>query len=1061
MSVPTDRPSQRPGQPAGGAGLPALEALGRAGFVDTEAVLRLLADAVLRGHDLVGLSAALAATPDPDRAVLALVRLLEAAGGDDGTGGGVAGALRSVLADGGEPRRRLLAVLGTSVALGDAMVRHPEDWRCVLPGEQDPAAPEVAAPEVAVRAALLTAVGADPLSPVPVADPALGRGGARDAMRRAHRRVLLGIVADDLVCADPEALVEVVAHRLSDLADAALEAALAMARALVPGHEQVALAVIALGKCGGQELNYVSDVDVVHVVAPSPTSTHDNGSLQEPPTEARVVEVGSRLARELALACSATTAEGTLWPVDTALRPGGRDGPLVRTLDSYLAHHRRWAATWELQAQLKARPAAGDAALGAAYVEAVAPLVWSAAERPGMVADTRAMRRRVEDNVPPADADVQLKLGRGGLRDVEFSVQLLQLVHARAQPALRLRGTCESIEALVAHGFVGRRDGAQLERDYRFLRVLEHRLQLHRLRRAQLLPRDKAGFRWLARASGVVGVDSRPDLLAQRLNEVRRRVRRLHERLFYQPLLEAVASLSTDEVRLDTRTARDRLEGLGYRDSAGALAHIAALTSGVSRRAAIHRQLLPVLMGWFADGSDPDAALLSFRRISERYGTSTWYLRMLRDESMAAARLARGISTSDLVAQGLAGDGEAVLWLGDDAALVPHGLDAVAAAMAAAVRRAGAGGEAGGLRGARTHEMLRTAMADVLGLAAPEQVRAALSDLAVAALRTALDVGLERVRGRAAGPEGSAPTGGPTGPTGDPAGDPTDDPTDVAVIGMGRLGGAEMGYGSDADVVVVHRPREGAPAEAAQRFALAVTTEMRKVLSEPGPGLPLELDTGLRPEGKNGPVARSLESCAAYYRRWSQPWESQALLRARPVAGDPGVGAAFLAMVDPLRYPAGGLDEAGVVAARRMKARVESERLPRGVEPRRHLKLGPGYLADVEWTAQLLQLRHAGEVEALRTTSTIGALRAAEAAGLLRADDAHVLVTAWEEVSRVRDVLVLSRGRLGDVLPTDPREAARVAHLLGLVPPTAEALDDHVRHTGRVARAVVERVFYG
>ena len=1035
-----------------GETLPTRPALARAGFEDTGAALRLLGDPVLAGHDAAGLAAALGSTPDPDRALITLVRLLERAGRGDAA---VLPSLEAALAQDGRARARLLAVLGTSVTLGEAVVRHPEDWRCVLTG--DPGAgegrgagdldgSEVAddaegadTARAAVRAALLVAVGADPSAPAPVARAGLGRDGARDALRRAYHQVLLGIAADDLVTADPEALLESVTHRLSDLADAALETALAMARALVPGQEHVRLAVIALGKCGGRELNYVSDVDVVHVVAPagSPEGA-DEGA------EARAVEVGSRLAREAALACSAVTAEGTLWPVDTALRPGGRDGPLVRTLESYLTHHRRWAATWELQAQLKARPAAGDAALGRAYVDAVAPLVWSAAERPGMVADTRAMRRRVEEHVPVADADVQLKLGRGGLRDVEFSVQLLQLVHARAQSALRLRGTCEAIEALVAHGYVGRRDGADLERDYRFLRVLEHRLQLHRLRRTHLLPREEAGLRWLARAAAVPGVDGRADLLVQRLGEVRRRVRRLHERLFYQPLLEAVAALSTEEVRLGPAAARERLEGLGYRDGAGAMAHVAALTSGVSRRAAIHRQLLPVLMGWFAEGSDPDAALLAFRRISERYGTSTWYLRMLRDESTAAARLARAVSTSDLVAEGLAGDGEAVLWLGDDAALVPRDLDVVAASMAGAVVRAGPEGAAAALRAARTHELLRTAMADVLGLAGPEQVRDALSSLAQAALRTALDVALDRVRAR--------PGGAQDGPA---------DPTDLAVIGMGRLGGAEMGYGSDADVIVVHRPREGADGEVAQRFALAVTTRMRQVLAEPGPGLPLELDTGLRPEGRDGPVARSLESCAAYYRRWSQPWEAQALLRARPVAGDAGVGAAFLALVEPLRYPAGGLDEAGLVAARRMKARVESERLPRGVEPRRHLKLGPGYLADVEWTAQLLQMRHAGAVPALRTTSTVGALVAAREAGLVGARDAHVLLTAFEEVSRVRDALVLSRGRLGDVLPTDPREAAGVAHLLGLAPPSTQALEDHVRHVGRVARAVVERVFYG
>ncbi len=1042
----TERRSARPpAQPSGGQGATSRADLARAGFEDTAAALRLLGDAVLADVDGPALVAALAATPDPDRGLLAAVRLLAAAE----TGGqGLGDDLRRVLPGGGPtpgPARpgdqrgprgpggapsaedrlgtgtRLVAVLGTSVALGEHLIAHPDAWRELVPGahaDQDP------------REVLLRAVGADPGAVVPVADPTLGRDGARDALRRAYRRRLLGIVADDLVTPAPEARLEDVTERLSDLADAALEAGLAMARALVPGHRDVALAVIALGKCGARELNYLSDVDVVHVVAPA--ENPDGPDVDEP----RVVEVGTRLAQALALACSATTAEGSLWEVDTALRPEGKNGPLVRTLDSHVAHHRRWAATWELQAQMKARPAAGDPSLGAAYVEALAPLVWRAAERPGMVADTRAMRRRVEEQLPSADSPHQLKLGPGGLRDVEFSVQLLQLVHGRAAPALRVRATLEALAALSAHGFVGRQDAARLDADYRFLRVLEHRLQLHRMRRAQLLPRDEDGLRWLARAAGVPGG---AEALSQRLGDVRRRVRRLHEQLFYRPLLEAVAALSTEELRLTPEEARERLQSLGYRDAAGALRHITALTTGVSRRAAIQRQLLPVLLGWFADGSDPDGGLLAFRRISETLGSTAWYLAMLRDEGTAAARMARATSTSSLVAGGLVADAQAARWLGDDAALVPRGEDDVGHLLAGALGRAGGAAEAArALRTVRTRELLRTALADVLGLVSAAQVRESLSGVATGAIRAALGEAGRRV----ARERGASPTA-------------------IAVIGMGRLGGQEMGYGSDADVVVVHRPLPGADAEAAQEHAVAVTSAMRGILATPGPGLPLELDLALRPEGRNGPLARSLDSCAAYYARWSSTWESQALLRARVVAGDAGVGAAFLDLVDPLRYPVGGLPADAVVAVRRMKARVESERLPRGVDPHRHLKLGPGYLADVEWTAQLLQLRHAGRVRSLRTASTPGALWAACAAGLLSEVDARVLVAAWDSAARTRDAVVLVRGRIDDVLPTDPEQASQVAHLLGLDPETAEELTGHVRQVGRGARTVVERVFYG
>ncbi|SDQ04120.1 bifunctional [glutamine synthetase] adenylyltransferase/[glutamine synthetase]-adenylyl-L-tyrosine phosphorylase [Quadrisphaera sp. DSM 44207] len=994
--------------------------LARLGFTDPPAAARLLSDPALArlagtGADVEELLAALARTPDPDRGLLALVRLLEALG-RPAVPAGVRAGVQGLLAEDGVVRRRLLAVLGGSVALGEHLVRHPEHWEALRVGPHRTAAQ--------VRADLLAAVGADPQAPVPVASSERGPG--RDALRVAYRRRLLTLAAVDLADPEPVASVDVVTGHLADLADAALEAALALARAVVPGAPAARLAVIAMGKCGAQELNYVSDVDVVHVVAPAQGCD-----------EATALRVGAQLAAELASACSAATAEGTLWPVDAGLRPEGRDGPLVRTLDSHVAYYRRWARTWEFQALLKARPAAGDAELGAAYAEAVGPMVWSAADRPDLVPDTQAMRRRVEEHVPAKEADRQLKLGRGGLRDVEFGVQLLQLVHGRTEPALRVAATLEALERLSAFGYVGRHDAAALDRDYRFLRVLEHRLQLHRLRRTQLVPEDDADLRRLARAAGVPGG---ADGLRAEWAAVRRRVRRLHELFFYRPLLAAAAQLSTDEVQLTPDAARARLAALGYRDPAGALRHIAALSSGVSRRAAIQRQLLPVMLGWFADGADPDGGLLSFRRISERLGGTHWYLKMLRDEGAAAQRMAAATASSRFVAAGLERDAEATRWLGTDADLLPRDPRALAVeASHALARQEERAAAAAVVRRLRARELLRTALGDVLGLVEPERARAAISAATAAALDAALAVAVRAVVERTS----------------------REALTRVAVVGMGRLGGAEMGYGSDADVLFVHDPLPGASAAAAQEQALAIVGELRRVLTAPGPEPALEVDAKLRPEGRDGPLARSLASYREYYGRWAQPWEAQALLRAVPVAGDPALGAAFLELVDPVRFPPGGAGEAVVREVRRVKARVEAERLPRGVDPRRHLKLGPGGLADVEWTAQLLQMRHAAEVPALRATSTTGALAAAVGAGVLDGDDAAVLDAAWRTVSRARDALVLRAGRPTDVLPSDVGELEAAARLAGHPAGSANAFDEDVRRHMRRARRVVERVFYG
>jgi glutamate-ammonia-ligase adenylyltransferase len=1015
--------------------------LARLGFGDPARVERLLQEKTLAGlldpfEDVFedGVLSALGDVPDPDQALLGLVRVLEAldaagtcrpqaqpmprSGAVRAVGGrpprrsvtapGSPAQLKAVLRSGGPVRDRLLAVLGTSVALGDHLARHPEQWVVLTEAGPFPSAEQF-------RSELLTAVGADPDDAEPVAG--LGVAVATDVLRVAYRRALLGIVAYDVSVEDPIEVMPAVAAALADLAAAALETGLAIARSELPaGAAGCRIAVLGMGKCGGRELNYVSDVDVVYVAEP----------LDGEP-EAPALATAAKLAVGLARACSVATAEGTLWPVDAALRPEGKAGTLVRTLASHVSYYRRWAATWEFQALLKARPVAGDVELGRAYLDAIQPMVWRAAERANFVEDVQAMRRRVEAHVPANHAARQLKLGKGGLRDVEFSVQLLQLVHGRADPRLRTGNTLEALEALSAFGYVGRDDAAELDRAYRMLRTLEHRIQLYRLRRTHIVPDAPADLRRLGRS---FGFRRKP---AEELEELRHRhsleVRRLHEKLLYRPLLAAVARLTTDEVRLTPEAARARLAALGYRDPAGAMSHLRALTSGVSRRAAIQRQLLPVMLGWFASGADPDHGLLAFRRVSDELGTTHWYLKMLRDSGAAAERMAQVLSAGRFVAHLLERAPEAVAMLGDNTELVPCDRTATIAAVRRAVDRhtGDPEGAAVAARAVRRREIVRTAIADVVGLVGLDQVGRALSDAASAALDGVL---------RAASADVAVRYGGRL-------------PTRLLVVAMGRLGGGELGYGSDADVMFVHDPWPGVVEKSAQDAAMEVVSELRRLLAMASPEPPLEVDPDLRPEGRNGPLIRSIDSYA------------QALTRAVPVAGDEGLAARFLALVDPLRWPEEGINDQVVREIRRIKARVESERLPRGADPHRHLKLGRGSLSDVEWTVQLLQLQHAGAVPGLRTTSTTAALRAAAEAGLLDCADAEVLLAAWRLAARVRNATVLWRGVASDALPTSVRELDGVARIVGYPPASAGALDEDYQRITRRARAVVERVFYG
>ncbi len=281
---------------------------------------------------------------------------------------------------------------------------------------------------------------------------------------------------------------------------------------------------------------------------------------------------------------------------------------------------------------------------------------------------------------------------------------------------------------------------------------------------------------------------------------------------------------------------------------------------------------------------------------------------------------------------------------------------------------------------------------------------------------------------------------------------------------MGRLGGQEMSYQSDADVLFVHDPLPGVDPVLAQAFAVGAFSRVRSLLGDLGTEPALEVDAALRPEGRNGPLTRAFDSYAEYYDRWAEGWERQALLRARPVAGDPDLAERFVALIEPLRYPSDGLSGSELREVRRIKARVESERLPRGVPPNRHLKLGRGGLSDVEWTAQLLQLQHAGRHPALRTTRTIAALTAAAAAGLITEADEEQLRAAWELASRIRSAIVLATGRTSgqriDVLPHERGELRVVSRLLGYEPGQGNAFEEDYLRTARRARAVVERIFY-
>jgi len=928
---------------------------------------------------------------DPDQALRWLITLREQAPDE----------IAVVLADDASAAR-LLQVLGAASGLAQFFQRHPAELGALA----GPLTPPREAADYADD--LLRSVDG------------LSGEAAWAALRVRYRRNLVQLTAWDLAQWDPLAAVDRVAAALADLAGAALDASLAVARRDIrfPADQVAAtrLAIIGMGKAGARELNYLSDVDVIFVAGGSDGLADD-----------RAVEIATRLAMQVSKGINELALEPGLWEVDANLRPEGKDGALVRSLESHLAYYDRWAKSWEFQALLKARPLAGDLELGQQYVDALEPKVWSSASREGFVQSVQRMRERVTDNIPAAELDVQLKLGPGGLRDVEFTIQLLQLVHGQADPQVRQRATLPALSALADEGYIGRVEAAEFARDYRFLRLLEHRLQLSRLRRTHLMPTDPDAVRVLARASGLAS--SAVDLTEQ-WHRTKQAVRRLHERLFYRPLLSAVAALPEGGLALSSAQAEARLAAIGFTDPRGALKHIAALTSGVSRRATIQRNLLPVMLQWFADGADPDHGLLAFRRLSDDLGEAYWFLRMLRDSSGAAQRLTHVLSGSKFVGDLFERIPEAAAWLENEDELRPRPAALLLEETHATVARHEGDRDAAALalRTARRREVLRLALAAILGMITVEQLGRGLADINTAILTGALAL--------------SHPYG---------------DGIEFGIIAMGRYGGAELGFGSDADVMYVYRPA-GASDEEAQQRAEAIVHSISRFTEDLR--IPLDLDIGLRPEGKNGAIVRSLESYRAYYARWSLTWEAQALLRARGVVGDAGVLDAFETLANEVRYPK-AISEQDVREVKRIKARVEAERLPQAADPARHLKLGRGSLSDVEWFVQLLQLQHGARLPGLRTTSTLNALAAAVAADLVPAADAAKLRDAWLLASRARSAMTLWTSRTADVLPTDRGQLDGVARLLEYPPGSASQFEEDYLRVTRKARQVFERRFYG
>lgn len=886
----------------------------------------------------------------------------------------------------------------------------------------------------------------------------LGFAQAVSALRARYREHVAAIMAADLASADPVEVQPDISRKLSDAADAVLEAALSISRGQVTGSSACRFAIIAMGKLGAQEINYVSDIDLIYVVEPADLSNKQNQDA--------ALRVGVSMAMVLQKVCQSVvmgSVEPPLWQIDTALRPEGKDGPLVRRLDSHREYYEKWASSWEFQALLKSRPAAGDADLGKAYRDMVEPFIWKASGREHFVADCQHMRQRVESLIPASQRDLDMKLGRGGLRDVEFTVQMLQLVHGSEDESLRVRDTISALQALAQGGYVSRSQAALLAEHYRFERVLEHRQQMWSMHRTHLFPDLGAqGNGGLDRARTISteqlnnneqicrlarAVRLRPEELVARFDKARREIRHLHKDIYYRPMLPINAQTDADPIVLSPEAARARFASIGFADARAAQLHVEALTEGLSRAAKIHRILLPAVLKWLGDGQNPDMGLLAWRRLAERFGGKNTYLGFLRDSPSAAQRLCHVLADSRYLGDAMMQSMQSITWLGDDEALSARdraSLDMQTSAMVARYA-SNIADFAQSLRALRRQEIERVALAWMCGLIDDDTSMLAMSDVFDAILDATLQWSM---REAVSVMNLNAPQ------------------AEIAIIALGRYGGKEVNFCSDADIMVIYKPvGEDCDLNAAHRFAQKTVDILRNILQGPltlEPKIMVDLD--LRPEGKDGPLVRSLESCEKYYRQWASTWEHQALLRARFAAGSKELADALLnGVVNELRYAANPLSESQLAEIRKLKARMEAERLPRGVSRDRHLKLGRGGLSDVEWTVQLMQLQYASKHESLRVVGTMQALKALQSEHFISDEDAEVLSRCWHMCSAVRNANFLWSGSMAraDIIPTDSYSLGGIATYLGYEPNQGRVFENDLLATMRQCREIMSRLFYG
>jgi glutamate-ammonia-ligase adenylyltransferase len=860
-----------------------------------------------------------------------------------------------------------------------------------------------------------------------------------DALRRYKQREVLRIgVMDILGVLDlPE-----VAQAFSDFADACVQIAYEIA------HEELssrygmngtpAFAAIGMGKLGGRELNYSSDIDLIFV-------HHDEVGVTGKLTGAQYAE---RLAQEIVNVLARNTERGFVFRVDLRLRPEGRYGPPSRSLSSYRNYYESWAETWERQALIKARFVAGDPRVGEAFVRMAEEYTYQSYVPAEWVEDIRHNKRRLEQKAALADeTHTNVKIGEGGIRDIEFAVQLLQLLVGGQHPSVRTGNTLEALQRLRREGFLTPEEAIILRESYCFLRTVEHRLQILYEQQTQKLPADPRQLELLARRMGFENAE----YFRETYDRVRAQVREIFLRVFYGEAGDRVMQQQESTLRdllsaIDDPRAQEKvrqhLEQNGFRDPQAALRllqiPLMGTDAGIEEATAIQSithgaaspamrqsflRIAPALMTYASRSPSPDDALLGIETLALALPNRAQLYTAFADSPEVLRRLVELAGASPPTMRLLSNHQELLDTLFSEE-IIEHEPKGREQMLYDLRQRLGLPEELrpGTQRGyperpAQTiasfirRERLRIIARDVWGEARGVDTAKDLTNLTEAVLECVLQM-----------VQASAIEKNPQW---------EEVLRSVAIIGMGKLGGWELGYASDADILFVFEH----PASVPHSEAYAVTAKMceeflqfcRLVRAQ---DVPLEVDARLRPEGRFGAIVRTVDDYRQYYLTRGETWERQALIKARSVAGNPTVGERWRQMVEDEVVYARGLSDEELESIRHIKRRVENERLK--PEYRwRDVKLGHGGMVDTEFTVQTWQLRVGKQHRSVRHTSTLSALYALRMIALVSPADSRNVAEAYPLWSTIRNALTLRHGMPRDVIPDDEAELRVLARILG------------------------------